>query len=71
MSDGASASGNDGDLAGSLSLRLLKLVQPDAAVDAGKKTVEATPEDQARARALALAYGTDSAGSTDGTASNV
>ena len=71
LSDGASASGNDGDLAGSLSLRLLKLVQPDAAVDAGKKTVEATPEDQARARALALAYGTDSAGSTDGTASNV
>ena len=71
LSDGASASGNDGDLAGSLSLRLLKLVQPDAAVDAGKKTVEATPEDQARARALALAYGTDSASSTDGTASNV
>lgn len=71
MSDGSSASGNDGDLAGSLSLRLLKLVQPDAAVETGKKTVEATPEDQARARALALAYGTDSAGSTDGTASNV
>ena len=71
MSDGASASGNDGDLAGSLSLRLLKLVQPDAVADAGKKTVEATPEDQARARALALAYGTDSASSTDGTASNV
>ena len=69
--DGASASGNDGDLAGSLSLRLLKLVQPDAVADAGKKTVEATPEDQARARALALAYGTDSASSTDGTASNV
>ena len=71
LSDGASASGNDGDLAGSLSLRLLKLVQPDAAVEAGKKAEEATPEDQARARALALAYGTDSAGSTDGTASNV
>ncbi|STQ92881.1 Uncharacterised protein [Janthinobacterium lividum] len=71
MSDGASASGNDGDLAGSLSLRLLKLVQPDAVADAGKKTVEATPVDQARARALALAYGTDSASSTDGTASNV
>ena len=71
MSDGASASGNDGDLAGSLSLRLLKLVQPDAVADAGKKIVEATPEEQARARALALAYGTDSAGSTDGTASNV
>ncbi|MGK5004942.1 hypothetical protein [Janthinobacterium sp. LB2P70] len=69
MSNGAS--GNDGDLAGSLSLRLLKLVQPDAAVEAGKKAEEATPEDQARARALALAYGTDSAGSTDGTASNV
>ena len=71
LSDGASASGNDGDLAGSLSLRLLKLVQPDAVAEAGKKTVEATPEDQARARALALAYGTDSASSTDGTASNV
>ena len=71
MSDGASASGNDGDLAGSLSLRLLKLVQPDAVAEAGKKTVAATPEEQARARALALAYGTDSAGSTDGTASNV
>ncbi|SFX83152.1 hypothetical protein SAMN03097694_3456 [Janthinobacterium lividum] len=71
MSDGANASGNDGDLAGSLSLRLLKLVQPDAAVETGKKIVEATPEDQARARALALAYGMDSAGSTDGTASNV
>ncbi|MCC7599479.1 hypothetical protein IGS61_18480 [Janthinobacterium sp. FW305-129] len=62
--DGASASGKDGDLAGSLSLRLLKLVQPDAAV----KAVETTPEDQARARALALAYGTDTA---DGTASDV
>ena len=71
LSDGASASGNDGDLAGSLNLRLLKLVQPDAVADAGKKTVAATPEEQARARALALAYGTDSAGSTDGTASNV
>ncbi|WP_058048516.1 hypothetical protein [Janthinobacterium sp. Ant5-2-1] len=71
LSDGANASGNDGDLAGSLSLRLLKLVQQDAVTDAGKKTVEATPEEQARTRALALAYGTDSAGSTDGTASNV
>jgi len=71
LSDGASASGNDGDLAGSLSLRLLKLVQPDAVADTGKKTVAATSEEQARARALALAYGTDSAGSTDGTASNV
>jgi len=57
----ASASGKDGDLAGSLSLRLLKLVQPDTAVDAAK-------EEQARARALALAYGTDTANST---ASNV
>ncbi|MGK5042511.1 hypothetical protein ACQ4WQ_19440 [Janthinobacterium sp. GB1R12] len=66
--DGASASGNDGDLAGSLSLRLLKLVQPDAAVKADQKAVETTPEDQARARALALAYGTDTA---DGTASDV
>ena len=72
MSDGASASGKDGDLAGSLSLRLLKLVQPDAPwPHADKKTVETTPEEQARARALALAYGTDSAGSTDGTTSNV
>ncbi|HEU4818700.1 hypothetical protein [Janthinobacterium sp.] len=62
------ASGNDGDLAGSLSLRLLKLVQPDAAVKADQKAVETTPEDQARARALALAYGTDTA---DGTASDV
>ena len=61
-SDGSSA--NDGDLAGSLSLRLLKLVQPDAALEADKKTAEATPEAQARARALALAYGTDTADST-------
>lgn len=62
--DGVSANGKDGDLAGSLSLRLLKLVQPDATV----KAVETTPEDQARARALALAYGTDTA---DGTARDV
>ena len=68
-SDGAS--GNNGELAGSLSLRLLKLVQPDNTAEAAKKTVETTPADQARARALALAYGTDSASSTDGTASNV
>lgn len=70
-SDGASASGKDGDLAGSLSLRLLKLVQPDHATETAKddrKAVETTPEDQARARALALAYGTDTA---DGTASDV
>ena len=66
MSDGAS--GNNGELAGSLSLRLLKLVQPDNTAEAAKKTVESTPEEQARARALALAYGTDSA---DGTASDV
>ena len=65
-SDGAS--GNNGELAGSLSLRLLKLVQPDNTAEAAKKTVETTPADQARARALALAYGTDSA---DGTASDV
>ena len=65
-SDGAS--GNDGELAGSLSLRLLKLVQPDNTAEAAKKTVESTPAEQARARALALAYGTDSA---DGTASDV
>jgi hypothetical protein len=65
-SDGAS--GNDGELAGSLSLRLLKLVQPDNTAEGAKKTVETTPADQARARALALAYGTDSA---DGTASDV
>ena len=67
-STSASASGNDGELAGSLSLRLLKLVQPDNAAEAVKKTVETTPADQARARALALAYGTDSA---DGTARDV
>src|SRR5450830_2133462 len=70
-SDGASASGNNGELAGSLSLRLLKLVQPDhvaQAAKADKKAAESTPEDQARARALALAYGTDTA---DGTASDV
>ena len=67
-SDGASAGGNNGELAGSLSLRLLKLVQPDNTAEAAKKTVENTPADQARARALALAYGTDSA---DGTASDV
>ena len=69
--DGASASGKDGDLAGSLSLRLLKLVQPEHAAEAAKvdkKAVETTPEDQARARALALAYGTDTA---NGTASDV
>ena len=66
--DGASASGNDGDLAGSLSLRLLKLVQPDAAVKADKNAAQNTPEDEARARALALAYGTDTA---DGTARDV
>lgn len=65
-SDGAS--GNDGELAGSLSLRLLKLVQPHNTAEAAKKTMESTPADQARARALALAYGTDSA---DGTASDV
>lgn len=65
-SDGAS--GNDGDLAGSLSLRLLKLVQPGAAVKADQKAVETTPEEQARARALALAYGTHTA---NGTASDV
>ncbi|UQV44762.1 hypothetical protein KIV45_23755 [Janthinobacterium lividum] len=56
-SEGASASDKDGDLAGSLSLRLLKLVQPDHAAETGK-------EEQARARALALAYGTDTANST-------
>ncbi|PHV21907.1 hypothetical protein CSQ92_02090 [Janthinobacterium sp. BJB446] len=67
-SNADSASGKDGDLAGSLSLRLLKLVQPDATVKAEKKAAETTPEEQARARALALAYGTDTAGST---ASNV
>lgn len=64
QSDGASASGKDGDLAGSLSLRLLKLVQPDAAVKADKKAVETTQEEQTRARALALAYGTDTANRT-------
>ncbi len=64
QSDGASASGKDGDLAGSLSLRLLKLVQPDAAVKADKKAVETTQEEQTRARALALAYGTDTASRT-------
>jgi hypothetical protein len=67
QSDGASASGKEGDLAGSLSLRLLKLVQPDSTAEAaepGKKAAETTPEDQARARALAQAYGTDTANST-------
>lgn len=66
-SDGVSASGKEGDLAGSLSLRLLKLVQPDRSFDAaeaGKKAAASTPEEQARARALALAYGTDTAKST-------
>ncbi|MEG1052500.1 MAG: hypothetical protein RSF79_10710 [Janthinobacterium sp.] len=71
LSDGASASGNDGDLAGSLNLRLLKLVQPDAAADTGRKTADATPEAQARARALAEAYGTDTASTTGGTGSDV
>ncbi|MDN2674179.1 hypothetical protein OX459_22545 [Janthinobacterium sp. SUN026] len=68
-SDGASASGKDGDLAGSLSLRLLKLVQPDHATETakvGRQAVDTTPEEQARARALALAYGTDTANSTAG-----
>ena len=66
-SDGVSASGKEGDMAGSLSLRLLKLVQPDRsfeAAEAGKKAPASTPEEQARARALALAYGTDTAKST-------
>ncbi|MGX9783555.1 hypothetical protein [Janthinobacterium lividum] len=70
-SDGASASGKDDGLAGSLNLRLLKLVQPDQVAETAKadrKAVDATPEEQARARALALAYGTDTAG---GTVSNV
>ncbi|MGK5010673.1 hypothetical protein [Janthinobacterium sp. MDB2-8] len=67
QSDGASASDKDGDLAGRLSLRLLKLVQPDNTVEAAKadkKAAESTPEEQARARALAIAYGTDTADST-------
>ncbi|WP_219116167.1 hypothetical protein [Janthinobacterium sp. UMAB-56] len=67
QSEGASASGKDGELAGSLSLRLLKLVQPDrsaVAAKADQKAVETTQEEQARARALALAYGTDPANST-------
>ncbi|MGK5048027.1 hypothetical protein ACQ4WP_19355 [Janthinobacterium sp. GB4P2] len=68
QSDGASASGKEGDLAGSLSLRLLKLVQPDNTAEAGKKATESTPDNQARARALALAYGTDT---VDSTASDV
>jgi hypothetical protein len=59
-----SASSKDGDLAGSLSLRLLKLVQPDDTAEATKKAVATAPEDQVRARALALAYGTDTADST-------
>lgn len=67
----ASASGKDGDQVGTLTLRLLKLVQPDAALDAGKKTADATPEAQARARALAEAYGTDTTGSTASTGANV
>ena len=70
-SQSASASGNAGDQAGSLSLRLLKLVQPDTASDAGKKTADAVPDAQARARAVAAAYGTDSSSSTGGTGSDV
>lgn len=62
--DGGNASGKDGDLAGSLRLRLLNLLQPDQSADAARKTAEATPEVQARARALAEAYGTDGPGST-------
>ena len=69
-SQSASASGNAGDQAGSLSLRLLKLVQPDTASDAGTKTADAAPDAQARARAVA-AYGTDSSRSTGGTGSDV
>ncbi|MBG6222846.1 MULTISPECIES: hypothetical protein [unclassified Janthinobacterium] len=64
QSDGASASGKEGDLAGSLSLRLLKLVQPDNSAETAKKPVQSMPDDQARARALAIAYGADSAEST-------
>ncbi|MNM19131.1 hypothetical protein D3C81_294350 [compost metagenome] len=71
QADGISASGQDADQAGSLSLRLLKLVQPDAAADTGRKTADATPEAQARARALAGAYGTDITGSAGGTGSDV
>lgn len=70
-SQSASASGNAGDQAGSLSLRLLKLVQPDTASDAGTKTADAAPDAQARARAVAAAYGTDSSRSTGGTGSDV
>lgn len=70
--DSASASTSDDGQAGTLTLRLLKLVQPDTVADAGKKTADATPEAQARARALAEAYGAaDTTGSTAGTGVNV
>jgi hypothetical protein len=69
--DGASAGGNNDGQAGTLTLRLLKLVQPDATIDTPQKPLEATPEAQARARALAEAYGADTTGSTAGTGANV
>ena len=57
-SDGASASSNDGNQAGQLTLRLLKLVQPPRTAQADKQTgTQADQEAQARARALAQAYG--------------
>ena len=67
----ASASGKDGDGAGTLTLRLLKLVQPDSASDSARQMPDATPEAQARARALAQAYGMDATGSTASTGANV
>ena len=70
----SSTSGKEGDLAGTLSLRLLKLVQPDKSFDAaeaGKKAAASTPEAQARARALAEAYGADATGGTASTGSDV
>ena len=70
----SSTSGKEGDLMGSLSLRLLKLVQPDKSFDAaeaGKKAAASTPEAQARARALAEAYGADATGGTASTGSDV
>jgi len=53
--DSASASSKDGDQAGSLSLRLLNLVQPAKTAEADKTETPAT----AQARAVAAAYGAD------------
>ncbi|MFZ4878781.1 hypothetical protein ACL9RI_27170 [Janthinobacterium sp. Mn2066] len=53
--DSASASSKDGDQAGSLTLRLLNLVQPPKTAEANKTDAKS----DAQARAVAAAYGAD------------